>query len=48
MVAIQNILENLKVVDNKSGIVVDPENAASTFFKYKGEMVDLTEEMLRE
>jgi hypothetical protein len=43
-----DVMESLKLVDNKLAVIVDSENVASTFFKYKGEMIDLTEELLKE
>ena len=41
-------IDGYKGVDKMCTFVVDPENNAFTFFKYKGELIDLNEYGLKE
>ena len=43
-----NSIEKVKHTEKKVALVIDPENNAYTFFKYKGEVIDMTEHLLKE
>ena len=42
------VIESIKKNDGKVAVIVDPGNMANTFFKYKSELIDLTELTLKE